>query len=108
MSGMILQINFKFHVPLADYEAAVSPLADSVAAVPGLQWKIWLVNEAEGEAGGVHCFTDADALRNYLNSDLVAGIVGHPALSDFSVKQFDIMTEESAITRAPITQSAMA
>ena len=36
MSAKILQLNFKFGVPRADYEGVVSPLANDFAAVPGL------------------------------------------------------------------------
>ena len=36
MPGKILQVNFKFNVPKADYEQAVTPLADKFAAVDGL------------------------------------------------------------------------
>ena len=58
MSGMLLQLNFKYNVSPADYEGAVSPLADKFAAVPGLRWKIWMINEAESEAGGIYLFDD--------------------------------------------------
>ena len=49
MPGKILQINFKFHMAREQYEAAVAPLAEPIAAVPGLVWKVWLMNEAEQE-----------------------------------------------------------
>ena len=50
MSVKLLQLNFKFNVSGAEYEQAVSPLASEFAAVPGLRWKIWMMNEAEQEA----------------------------------------------------------
>jgi hypothetical protein len=102
MSGRILQINFKFNVPRADYEKAVAPLADPVAASPGLIWKVWLMNESKSEAGGIYLFEDAQAVANYLATELVAGIVSHPALSDFSVKQFDPLVELCQVTHAPL------
>jgi len=58
MSGRILQLNFKFNVPREDYESAVQPLADPIAATPGLIWKVWLMNEQEHEAGGIYLFSD--------------------------------------------------
>ncbi|MFQ5858222.1 MAG: YdhR family protein [Anaerolineae bacterium] len=102
MSGRILQINFKFNVSGAEYRQAVAPLAGDIAAVPGLRWKIWIINEAESEAGGIHLFDDEAAVQAYLAGPIVAGIVQHPALSDFSVKQFDVMEEQTAITRGPV------
>ena len=58
MSDMLLQLNFKYNVTRAEYEGAVSPLADQFAAVPGLRWKIWMINETESEAGGIYLFED--------------------------------------------------
>jgi hypothetical protein len=102
MSGRILQINFKFNVPRADYEQAVGPLGSQIAAVAGLRWKIWIMNEAESEAGGIMLFDDEASVKAYLDGPIVAQIVSHPALSDFSVKQFDTMEAETAITRGPV------
>jgi hypothetical protein len=108
MSGKILQLNFKFNVPRADYEQAVSPLADEFAAVDGLQWKIWLLNEEESEAGGIMLFDDEGSLKAFLEGQLAAQVTGHPALSDFSVKQFDMMKSETFITRGPVTEHTQA
>ena len=38
----------------------------------------------------------------------VDGITYHPALSGFSVKQFDVMPEVTAITRGPVMEKAHA
>jgi hypothetical protein len=108
MSGNILQINFKFNVPKADYEGAVTPLAEPIAAVAGLQWKVWLMNEGESEAGGIMCFDDQASLQAYLEGPIAAQVVSHPALSDFSVKQFEVMGEQTEITRGPVRQTAAA
>ena len=58
MSGKLLLIGYKFNVPASDYKQAVAPLADPIAAVPGLRWKIWPINEAESTGGGVFLFDD--------------------------------------------------
>jgi hypothetical protein len=102
MSGRILQLNFKFSVSKAEYEQAVSPLAKDFAAVPGLRWKIWIINEAKKEAGGYYMFEDEASVKAYLEGPLAAGVTGHPALSDFSVKQFDVMEDVTKTTRGPV------
>ena len=102
MSEKILQINFKFNVTPAEYVQAVTPLAEPIAATPGLAWKVWIMNEAERESGGIFLFESGEAVDAYLNSEIVAGIVSHPALSDFSVKQFDVMEDVTAVTRGPV------
>ena len=58
MSEKLLQLNFKFSVTGDEYTQAVSPLAEKYAAVPGLRWKVWIINEAESEAGGIYLFDD--------------------------------------------------
>ena len=102
MSARLLQLNFKFNVTGEMYEQAVSPLASEFAAVPGLRWKIWMINEAEQEAGGIYLFEDEASVIAYLEGPLVAQVTSHPALSDFSVKQFDVMDKVTAITRGPV------
>ena len=102
MSGRIMQLNFKFNVSGAEYEQAVSPLASQFATVAGLRWKIWMINEEEQEAGGIYLFDDEASVKEFLEGPLAAQVTSHPALSDFSVKQFDVMEDQTAITRGPV------
>jgi len=99
MSGTILQINFKFKVTKAEYEQAASSLAGQFAALAGLRWKIWILNEKYQEAGGIYMFEDKASVKAFLEGPLAATVTGHPALSDFSVKQFDVMEDVSKTTR---------
>lgn len=102
MSSTILQINFTFQGSRSDYEQAVTPLAEPIAAFPGLQWKVWLINEADQEAGGLLCFRDQPALHAFLHSPLAAQITNYPALHNFSIKQFDVMVAQTEKTHGPI------
>jgi hypothetical protein len=102
MSVKMLQLNFKFSVTGDEYTQAVTPLAEKFAEVPGLRWKIWIINEAESEAGGIYMFDDEKSLKAMLEGPLAAQVTSHPALSDFSVKLFDVMEGVTATTRGPI------
>jgi len=102
MPERILQINFKFDVTKSEYEQTAMALADEFANVDGLRWKIWLLSEADNEAGGIYLFEDDSAMETFLESPLAAQVKNHPALSDFSVKQFDVMTDVTTITRGPV------
>jgi len=102
MSQNIVQINFNYDVSADDYRGAASQLAPAFAAVTGLLWKVWIINEAEDSAGGIYLFEDKQSTSQFLESDLAAQVTNHPALRDFSVKVFDVMPEQSAITRAPL------
>lgn len=108
MSGNILQINFNFKVSAEDYEQAVAPLADEIAMVPGMQWKVWLMNEADSEAGGIYWFADSESLKAYLDGPIVASIASHPALENISVKVFDSIPSLTETTRGPVETLAAA
>ena len=108
MSEQILQINFRYGVSKEDYVGAVSALANDFAAVKGLCWKIWLLNEDKSEAGGLMLFEDQKSLDTFLNSPLAAKVTGHPALSGFSIRQFGVMKKETSITRGPLAATAKA
>ena len=102
MAEKILQINFKFSVTKAEYEEAAASLAGEFANVAGLRWKIWFINEAESEAGGIYLFDDEASLQTFLDGPLAAKVKGHPAFSDMSAKPSDVMTGVTATTRGPV------
>ena len=98
----ILQINYRLRSPLADFLRESTPVAALLANVPGLRWKIWLQNESESEGGGLYLFETEAALQGFLEGPIVGKLRAHPAVSEVSVKEFDIPSELSALTRAPI------
>ena len=102
MTKKVVQINFKFNVPAEEYEKAVAELVSQFAALGGLQWKIWIINADNKEAGGIYLFEDDASVQAYLKGELAAGLKAHPALTDLSVKQFDVMEELTAATRGPV------
>lgn len=102
MPARILQITFKLNVPRAEFEDIARSLAGDFAQLPGLTWKIWLMNEDEGEAGGTYLFEDAAAMDAYLAGPLAAAVMAHPALSDLVATQFDVIEDCTAITRGPV------
>lgn len=108
MSAKIVQLNFKYSVTRDQYEGAVSPLAEKFAALEGLRWKVWMINEAESEAGGIYLFDNQAAVSAFIEGPLAAQVTSHPALSDFSVKVFDVMEDLTTITRGPVEEAVSA
>ena len=102
MSKIILQINFNFNVTPTELADAFGPLAEPIAAVPGMRWKVWSLNEAESEFAGIYLFDDAESVKAYLEGEIIAGVMKHPALSNINAKTFGTLEEFSAITRGPI------
>jgi hypothetical protein len=102
MSQKLVQINFKFTTSAAEYIKLVAPFADPIAAVPGLDWKVWLVNDKNREAGGIYLFRDEPSANAYLNGEIVMGLKKQPTLMDISAKVFDVEESLTRKTRGPI------
>jgi len=102
MTQKILQINFKFTQSADDYVKLVAPFADPIAAVPGLSWKVWILNDKAHEAGGIYLFKDEASVNAYLRGELVTGLKQQPTLKDLSTKVFDVVEDMSLKTRGPI------
>lgn len=102
MSQKILVTNFNYSVTREEYENMAKQLAQAFAEVPGCLWKTWLINEENKEAGAVYLFKDDASLQNFKASALVASVLSNPALSNFDLKERDILKEISEITRAPL------
>jgi len=102
VSQKILQINYKFGIPAAEFSRAMLPAAQPIADSPGLVWKIWLMNEADSEGGGIYLFEDEAAVNAFLGGPIVSALKANPIVSDIRVKMFGVSEAHSLITRAPI------
>ena len=102
MSEKILQLNLNFSISRAELEAAWLEVTQPIANVPGLRWKVWLMNEAEQEAGGIYLFESEAAAQSYLAGPIVAALKSSPAVSNISAKLFDVLESHTAITRGPL------
>jgi len=102
----ILQISFKLNVPANEYASGCQTVVQAIAAVSGLHWKIWILNEQEKEAGGIYFFDTEQSLSDYLSGPIVAQLRQHPALTDVIVKRFDVMQELTSATRGPVSKMA--
>ena len=103
---MILQINFDLNVPVAEYQKMADSVAQAFLGVPGLKWKIWLLNPAAQEAGGIYLFDSEASLDAYLNGPLVAQLRGLTAIRNLSMKRFEVMPEVTALTSGPVEAAA--
>ncbi|HMJ48710.1 MAG TPA: YdhR family protein [Ferruginibacter sp.] len=107
MSQKILVTNYRYNVSREEFEKIVRQSAPAFAEVPGCQWKIYLIDDEKKEAGAVYLFKDEESLQNFKSSPLVASVLSHPALSDFDLKERDILNEMSEITHAPLKETAL-
>jgi len=102
MSQKILQINYKFIIPASELEQALMPAAQPIGETPGLHWKIWLMNAAGSEAGGIYLFEDEAAVNAFLGGPIVTAFKANPVVSDIRAKVFDVSVAHTLVTRGPI------
>ncbi len=99
MSAKILQINYRLNGPRDEYEKENLPYAQPIADMPGLHWKVWIINEVQNEAGGIYLFDDDAAVKAFMDGPIVAEMKGDPTLS---IKAFDVIANLTAITHGPV------
>lgn len=102
MTQKILITQFSYDMPHAAFRNLLNSVAGDFAAVPGCQWKIWLIDEEKKEGGAIYLFTDEGALQSFKESPLVQSVMSHPALSNFDFRITDILVEPGKVTRAPV------
>lgn len=73
--------------------------AEALQGVPGLVMKTWLDDGAT--LGGFHLFATRQAAAEYLASDLVAELVGHPEITVSATRHFAVMEALSRATGTP-------
>lgn len=103
MPQKILQIVGRLVVPVEEFEQHARPEdAQFFTTIPGLLWKIWLIDRTRGEAGGIYLFANDETFQAYVNGPIVAQLREFAVWTDVSVKGFDYLAEASAITHAPV------
>ena len=96
----ILIVNFNLDgLSEEDFTSSCDDLAPAFAAVPGLASKVWLADRAEGIYGGVYTFESEQAVDDYLQSDLWAGVGSNPSLVNISVRRFGVLEGPTRVTR---------
>jgi hypothetical protein len=96
----ILIVNFSLDgLSEEDFASSCDELAPAFAAVPGLASKVWLADRAEGIFGGVYAFESEQALDDYLQSDLFAGVGSTPGFVNISVRRFGVLDAPTRVTR---------
>lgn len=102
-----LQISFDLRCTPDAYRDLANHVAGAIAAVPGLLWKIWIVDEQRGRGGGVYLFTDRAAASAYVEGPIIQRLRANPAVAGVDVRLFDVLAGPSVITRGLPPQNRM-
>jgi len=94
-----VQIDFAFSGTPTEYAQVAAHVAPAIAAVPGLVSKLWISSEESGRAGGAYLFADRAAATAYLEGPIIARLRSNPAVTDVSVRLFEVILGPSETTR---------
>jgi hypothetical protein len=101
MAHTLLQFDFPFTGPWGgEMATAMEGLATDIAAEPGLVWKVWTENAAEGRAGGIYVFDSPEAAAAYKEKH--SARLADFGITDIRAVTFDVNPALSQITRAPL------
>jgi len=96
----IVQINFPFTESQKELESHSEEVAGRFIDIDGLQWKIWLVDEASKTAGGIYQFENRDKAEAYAGGEMVAHLKN--VRDGVQVNVFDTIGGAGKLTRAPL------
>jgi hypothetical protein len=73
--------------------------ARAIAAVPGLIWKVWILDEAASELGGIYLFASRADAQAYVDGPIIAHLRHDPRVVTVEHRLWDTHAL-SALTRA--------
>lgn len=81
-----------------EYFGLCDQLAPAFAEVPGLLSKVWLADSATGVYGGVYVWDSAESMDAFAATELFAGVVSSPNLTEFTSRDYGVVTQPTAVT----------
>ena len=94
-----VQIRFDLRCTPAEYRGLADHVAGAIAAVPGLLWKIWIVDDERRRGGGVYLFADRAAAVAYVEGPIVSRLRANPAVAGVDIGLYEVIDGPSVITR---------
>jgi len=105
MTRKVFTAKYNYSMPTEEFKKITSSVATKFLKIPGLHWKIWLMNEDRKEAGGVYLFESAPDLERFLNSTLFAALRNNTAISNLQTNTFGVAEATTVITGARLMSS---
>ena len=99
---MILHISFKYQGSAEQHKRAMAFLASDFTNIPGLRWKIWMINEIRGEAGELYLFEEEASMHTFMEGPIAKEITNHPMIDQVSIRQYRVMDDVTAKTPGPM------
>jgi hypothetical protein len=100
MTPTILHVRTTTRTSAGAILAGAEGPARAIAAVPGLIWKVWILDEAASEFGGVYLFASRAQAQAYVDGPFLEHLRQDPRVARVEHRMWDTHAL-SALTRAP-------
>ena len=100
MNHRCVHVDIDLHVSTAEWLRHCQRVVDTIAAVPGLEWKLWVAGPEENSAGGIYLFRDEASASAYVGGPVIAALRRNPSVRDVRVRVYSIDEDLSRRTRA--------
>src|SRR5215813_2407160 len=107
MSPTILHIRATTRSSPGAFLAGAAGPARAIAAIPGLIWKVWILDEAANELGGVYLFASRAEAQAYVDGPILEHLRHDPRVVRVEHRMWDTHAL-SALTGAPDAVPAVA
>ncbi|MDW5595070.1 YdhR family protein [Conexibacter stalactiti] len=99
---VLLSVTFDADFTLEEPSEATLARAHAMLDQPGLQWKLWLRDEAGNRGGGVYLFDDRETAEAWAKGEMTDSAQRFPWITNLEYRAFEVREELSAITRGPL------
>lgn len=98
MNHCCLQVELTLAVPPGEWLSHCEQAVPAMRRLAGLAWKLWVLDEEQGTAGGLYLFRDVDAARAYADGPVIERLRRSPAVKDLRVRLLPLVDSLSQRT----------
>jgi hypothetical protein len=93
-----VEVHYQVAGNLDAYRTRAAATAPHLAGLPGLIWKLWLLDEPTGEAAGIYLFADAAAAHAFVASPMLEALRQSPGISGVRARVLPVVADLSRAT----------
>jgi hypothetical protein len=108
MSSQCVHVDIDLNVSTDEWLRHCEGVVDTMRALPGLEWKLWLADAVGRTAGGLYLFRDAASAHAYVSGPVIARLRTSPLVQALRLRIYPVADELSRRTGAlgPLVSAA--
>jgi hypothetical protein len=100
MNRYCVHVEIDLNVSTDEWLRHCQRVVDTILAVAGLEWKLWVANPAASSAGGIYLFRDQATADAYVGGPVIAALRGNPSVRHVHIRVYAVDDALSRLTRA--------